>query len=102
MSTSVCLLLAAALFKGLATEQGLFLAVTHLVLKQPYFRRISADRADRFLAGLALGMAVSLVSALCSRWWIGWLIFRRMLPWALVLGGIAGLVLERKQKEVQA
>lgn len=91
INSSVCLMLSAVIFKELAKDNGVIMALMHLLLKQKPFKAIRRDAADRFMAGLALGMALSVVAALCSGVWLLGVLLTKILPWALVLAGLAGI-----------
>lgn len=91
VNASVCLLLAAVILKSLASDSGLIMAIVHLMLKKKPFQSVRRDLVDRLIAGLALGMALSVVVAMCSTVRILAVLLRNILPWILVLGGLAGI-----------
>lgn len=91
VNTSVCLLLSAVIFKGLSSNEGLIMALVHLLLRQKPFKGIRKDSADRFLSGAALGMALSVVVAFCSKVRFFAVLLGKILPWALVAAGLVGI-----------
>ncbi len=91
VNTSVCLLVAAVLLKELASDSGLVMAGVHLMLRKKPFSAMRREAVDRFLSGAALGMALSVVVALCSSVRFLAVLLGGILPWALVLGGLAGI-----------